>query len=91
MKGVDQRTIEIPKKLRSADYACPFYSSLKVQNNPQNVLQHIRAKNKDLKAPSITEFREAALHVIGNEEGPSMVPDSSNGLNAEVLDSIPED
>ena len=90
MRGVDQEMIGIPKKLRSAGYACPLCSSFKVQNNPQNVMQHIRAKRKDRTVPSITELREAALHVTGNEEDPRMVPDSSKELNAETLDIIPE-
>ena len=77
MTGADQETIEIFKNLRSADYACPFWSSLKVQKNPQNVLQQIRAKHKYRTTPSTTGLREAALHLIGNEENLRIVPDSS--------------
>ena len=90
MRDSDQETNEIPNRLWSAGYARLFFSSRKVQNNPQNVLQHICAKHKDRTAPSITELRETVLHVIDNEEDLLMVPESSKEVNVETLDSVPE-
>ena len=53
-------------------------------------MMNIRAMHGDRTVPSITDLREAALHVIGNEEDLRMVTGSSKELKVENLDSIPE-
>ena len=67
MRNSNNQPIQIPKKMKLGGYACPYCTDVKVQNNRINVLQHIHAKHKDRRDPTIQEMREAACNINKQE------------------------
>lgn len=52
---------QIPHKVNIEGYFCPFCDDIKIQRNPNIVLQHYRAKQPNHPEPSLNDMIDAAV------------------------------
>lgn len=87
IQGRDICKREIPGRPLLLGYACTFCDSLKVQNNIQNVKQHILSRHSENKLPSVQEMINAALILSGAIVGDNGLKSISTGLGYKHVDA----